>query len=238
MKTIFFSHGDKGGVGKSFVAAVAADALLQRGHKVAIIESDGGTPDVLVRFRASAQVGQIAIGKAGTAENAVGAISNWLEIHGSDVEVVVVNLPANASDFLDGSADILLEVSEALGFQPKIAWSLGKTDIAAYALKKSLDEGLFGRIASEDRLVLYPVFQGSQQTFPAIPDGLQTGIMPALAPSSVLNAVMKASNKSFAELANENGKDLGMTTHGRIVLRRWLPRAFEALSPLFPVADS
>lgn len=46
-------HGDKGGVGKSFVAQAVADFLSNRDEKVAIIDADTRNPDVSRMFSAS-----------------------------------------------------------------------------------------------------------------------------------------------------------------------------------------
>lgn len=46
-------HGDKGGVGKSFVAQATADYLANRGEKVAIIDADTRNPDVSRMFKDS-----------------------------------------------------------------------------------------------------------------------------------------------------------------------------------------
>ncbi|MBU2768362.1 protein mobD, partial [Acidithiobacillus ferrivorans] len=49
-QTIIFSHGDKGGVGKSVVAALLVDMALQRFGKASLIEGDTTTPDVYGRY--------------------------------------------------------------------------------------------------------------------------------------------------------------------------------------------
>lgn len=43
---VIIVHGDKGGVGKSFVAQAIADYLLSKGSNIAIIEADTANPDV------------------------------------------------------------------------------------------------------------------------------------------------------------------------------------------------
>lgn len=47
---IIFSHGDKGGVGKSTIASAIADYLQSEGEPVAIIEADTQNPDVARMF--------------------------------------------------------------------------------------------------------------------------------------------------------------------------------------------
>lgn len=47
-------HGDKGGVGKSFVAQAIANHLLTKGEKIAIIEADTANPDVKRMFARNA----------------------------------------------------------------------------------------------------------------------------------------------------------------------------------------
>lgn len=227
MKTVFFSHGDKGGVGKSAVASVAADWLLDSGVSAAILETDGGIPDVAARFKGHMKSSHFKLGKAGTSSNAAQIISAWLEANPHDY--IVINLPANASEMLDDSADVLLEVFEALGYEAKAAWSLGKSAASTEALARSMDRGLLGRLKPENRLVLYPVFQGDKSTFPAIPADSRSAVMPVLEPAVVRDAVLKA-EKPFSAL--KDGPDLNV--HGKIVLMRWVTAARDALRPLFP----
>jgi len=47
---VIFSHGDKGGVGKSMIASAIADYLQSEGEHVAIIEADTQNPDVARMF--------------------------------------------------------------------------------------------------------------------------------------------------------------------------------------------
>lgn len=50
MKTIMMVHGDKGGVGKSTYASLAADFVLHQFGKVAVVEGDAVAGDVGARF--------------------------------------------------------------------------------------------------------------------------------------------------------------------------------------------
>ena len=50
MKTVIFSHGDKGGVGKSTIAAVMVSSIADRAGHCAIIDGDVKTPDLYNRY--------------------------------------------------------------------------------------------------------------------------------------------------------------------------------------------
>ncbi|MGC8605913.1 MAG: hypothetical protein ACP5VS_19800, partial [Desulfomonilaceae bacterium] len=105
MKTIIFSHGDKGGVGKSVVAALLVDMALQRFGRASLIEGDAKTPDVFARYQDDPQVVKkmISLNLAGDAATAVGGLAEWLENENPDDHLVtIVNLPANAGETLDG----------------------------------------------------------------------------------------------------------------------------------------
>ncbi|MBU2806513.1 ATP-binding protein, partial [Acidithiobacillus ferridurans] len=92
MSNLYFSHGDKGGVGKSLLSAVLVDHLIQSGRDVGIIEGDTGA-DIALRF-SDIDLQLVNLNRSGAQEEAVLGFSEALEaLAGKDI---VVNLPAGA----------------------------------------------------------------------------------------------------------------------------------------------
>lgn len=236
-KTLFFSSGDKGGVGKSVVAGVVVDWLLASGKSVALIEGDVNMPDVGMRHADAPDLAifKLPLNRAGDEGDAIARLSNWLEKN--TAEYAVVNLPANASETLDAQAEILRVVCDAADYRMAAAWSLAQSEAAADALASSFVSGLLSFVEPENRLVLIPEFFGRPESFAFLNSDKKgdwlyhEAVMPKLAPSIVWEAVAKAS-KPFSTLATE--PDQGLNIHGRIVLNRWLSASRNALSPLFP----
>jgi NUBPL iron-transfer P-loop NTPase len=83
-------HGEKGGVGKSFVSLALADYLSSTGTKVAVLDADTSNPDVSRMFANSAPCAQVNISN----ENGWMDIVDFVVKHPS--HTIVMNTPAGA----------------------------------------------------------------------------------------------------------------------------------------------
>ncbi|MBW9248898.1 MAG: hypothetical protein GJU72_07480 [Acidithiobacillus ferriphilus] len=165
MKTLYLSHGDKGGCGKSVLAMLIVEHLLAAEQKVHLVESDPSQPDLAARYADDPEIvnGFLSLNKAGDSENAVSKFNTWLEDCGG--ENVVVNLPAGASETLDSLGDLLLDVCDTLGYRLVVTYSLEKNGMAANMLEGSIKNGLMSVVAPENRFVVYPRFKGEPGDF-------------------------------------------------------------------------
>ena len=241
MKKIIISHGDKGGVGKSIVATVLVEALVMGARPVALIEGDASQPDVGMRYIGHEDrgitLGALPLSRAGAADAAVADLSYYLEKSAADRDVII-NLPAGAGETLDTLAESLAAVADALGFELYATYSLGKGEAPAKGLAKSLENGLMSAIDPHRRLVLFPAFQGTPETFAWAHSPARTTdihwheeIFPALAPATVFNKFLNARG-TWAEV-RESGV---LMVYDRIAIGRWLSNATKALeSILAPV---
>lgn len=240
MKKIIISHGDKGGVGKSIVATVLVEALVMGKRPVALIEGDASQPDVGMRYIGhedrGISLGALPLARAGAADAAVADLSYYLEKSASDRDVII-NLPAGAGETLDTLAESLAAVADALGFDLYATYSLGKGEAPAKGLAKSMESGLMSVINPHRRLVLFPAFQGTPETFawahaPARTDiHWHEEIFPVLAPPAVFNKFLNARG-TWTEV-RESG---ALMVYDRIAIGRWLSNATKALeSILTPV---
>lgn len=239
-QTIIFSHGDKGGVGKSVVAALLVDMALQRFGKATLIEGDTTTPDVQGRYKNSDMVlsAALPLNLAGDVSTAIANLAGWLENSNQrDHAITVVNLPANASETLDGLADMLVSVCEDLGYDVAACYSIGKGADAANSLKHSLEDGFLSRLDAERRLVVLPEFFGSKESFVWFtrPDAgnyrYKQAVIPRLEPTPAADLIFKASG-AFSDM--EHNKPSGFGVYHTHALRRWLKASHTALAPIFP----
>ena len=235
MKRIYISHGDKGGVGKSIVAAVLTEFLLKDDTPVSLVEGDPSQPDVGIRYMddPAVRLGALPLNRAGDAETAMADLSYWLEQEAGDQ--VVINLPAGASETLDQLAEPLRMVADALGYTLYCTYSLGKGDTPAAGLAKSLNSGVLRYIDPAHRLALFPAFQGKQESFAwyshkARKDAdLRESVMPALSPRAVFDKMLHARGR-IRTLAQEGGE--GILVYDKIAMHRWLQQSFAALAPI------
>lgn len=87
-------HGDKGGVGKSFVAQAIADYLLARNEPVAIIDADTANPDVSRMFAKYIPC----------AEANVRSENGWMDVMDFVIKhpghTIIMNTPAGIGEFM------------------------------------------------------------------------------------------------------------------------------------------
>ena len=233
MNKIIISHGDKGGAGKSVVAAVTVDYFLEMGVSTALVEGDLKTPDVGRRYKSDPRlvVGAIPLNRAGAAEEAIGKLADWIEAQRP--EVVIINLPAGGGDTMDNLAPVLRQVADALEYQVRITYSLDKGEDAWKALAESLEKGLMSVVDPECRWVIYPAFKGAPETFAWAkkPERKKYNIpelvMPALIPVDVWDRVMTFPG-GFSDLLKNPPE--GMTKYTQITIDRWLRTSRVALN--------
>ncbi len=238
LKRIYISHGDKGGVGKSVVSALITERLLSGG--VTVIEGDPTMQDVLARYADVPEVTPafLSLNAAGNADNAIGDLAAFLEQNLPDS--VVVNLPAGASETVDGLGDLIRSVTDALGYALFVVYSLDIGKAPALGLKKSFESGLMSHIDADKRAVNYPAYKGDpgkfewitfpeRQTYPA-----HEIVVPALANQAAFKALDRTPG-CIATLA-DTGAD-GWLVVDRLNVRRWLPVALAALDPLFNMTE-
>jgi hypothetical protein len=122
-KTILVVHGDKGGVGKSTYATLAADWLLRQFGAVAVVEGDETIFDVAPRFdgRTGATCLAVDLARPDASEDAIVALLSEIERAGGDSHIVI-NTPASASKTLDAQADIIAPAIADMGYQLLVAW--------------------------------------------------------------------------------------------------------------------
>jgi hypothetical protein len=135
---IYISHGDKGGVGKSMVAASLIDTIISADPKTTIllVEGDNTNPDVAPRFDNNAQVVSI-VAPLNNPDRGFEVLGNVMgtvvdQISEGETISVVINTPAGFSDTFTPEAQTLLkEIAEAYGSKIQVLYSVGDTHLAS-----------------------------------------------------------------------------------------------------------
>ena len=238
MKTVIFSHGDKGGVGKSVVAAAMVDLVVEKLGACTALDGDNKTPDMRNRFIDTPSVSTLhmQINMAGAASEAVARLAGIIEDSADDF--VIVNLPSNAGDTLDGMGEMLRDVCDDMGVRMVATYSLGEHDEAADGLNGSLDGRFLSVFDSRDRMVLFPAFIGGKEKFawyhrPEYKDYIgKQGEFPCLEPKFVFTDVIRRVGL-FSEMVAR--KPQGFTAYHKVALKNWRGAVAEWMEPLlFP----
>ena len=239
MSNLYFSHGDKGGVGKSMVAALLVDALLTKHGEVGVVEGDT-QGDIAARFidYDEVKIGLSNLNRAGAAEEAILAFSNALEpLAGLDV---VVNLPAGAGDTLEEFSEPLVAVAEQLGWETFVFYSLGHQPAATKHALRSLEYGLLSAVPPDRRVMVFPEFLGKPEAFDWVKQGMRGKfdgkeiVIPAIRPDALAVKILGLPG-SFSAMS---GKDFaGLTLMEKALLQsKWTKPALAAVS-VFDVED-
>lgn len=238
MKTLYLSHGDKGGCGKSVLAMFIIEHLLIEHGAVHLVESDPTQPDLAKRYAQVPEVvtGFLSLNRAGDGENAVSKFGKWLEAQ--DAEHVVVNLPAGASETLDDLGDMIRDLCDALEFRLVITYSLEKNGLAGDMLAKSFKSGLMSFAEPGDRFVIYPLFKGDLETFewlqhPARGKYAAGEIkMPNMKNTDAWRA-LEATPGRVSVLADKSARPAGWGVTDQSSVFRFFNGAMSAIAPIF-----
>ena len=236
-RVLFFSHGDKGGVGKSVVSMFATEFLLNRG-RVALVETDPRQPDVAVRYAGDPDVTVVtsSMNRAGDSENAITKFGAWLEEKGPDQ--VIVNLPSGAGETIDEHSDLIRSIADALGYRLIVVYALEKGPVATAVMIGSLTGGLLSVVDRENRFVAYPLYKGDPEIFEWYKaeerkEGRigEIGI-PALKSTSALSKLEKTPGR-LSRLTAFGSMPPGWMIVEQASVRRWYKAGLEAIKPVF-----
>jgi len=237
-KTLYLSHGDKGGCGKSVLSMLIVEQLLSEGKTVHLVESDPSQPDLAKRYKHVPDVvlGFLSLNRAGDSENAIAKFGAWLETKGG--ENVVVNLPVGASETLDDLGDLLADTCEALEYRMIVTYSLEKNALAADMLAASLKRGLMSYAAPENRFAVYPAFKGVPEDFAwfehAGREKYAMGelIIPAMRSTSAWKALESTPGR-LSDLVDKSRRPEGWMITDQASVFRFFKAAMTAIAPLF-----
>ena len=226
-------HGDKGGVGKSTGATLAADWLLRQFGSVVVVEGDEKIFDVAPRFDGREGVTTLAVDLArpDMSEDAIVALLGEIERAGGDSHIVI-NTPASASKTLDAQADLIAPTLIDMGYDLLVAWMIDVgEDSAVLSQSSKLCALATHKIAIRNER-LKPADRLPWETHPArdawrASGGIE-GVLPGLAER--VAAKMRSINAPFSDLI----ADQHLTIVERQAIKRWVNNAWtQAIEPLY-----
>ena len=157
-KTVIFSTGAKGGVGKSTMAIVMIEALREAGLTVSGIEGDEHSPSLHRKYDGTIDIADIDLagmfGEEGV-ELFNEAVNSLPDGH------IVVNTPATGSRMFDEIPGLL----ESTGWTTRATWCLAiKPDrthdgVNEDGLFESLEQGMLSGVTNGGVTVVRPLFQ-------------------------------------------------------------------------------
>lgn len=136
-KTIIMSHGDKGGCGKSLTTNIIASYLVKIGHPFMLIDADASQStsrgDIADRFDKNGDIVAVtSIALTGSeGENSERVNRMFEAIEDDDNDMVVINLPASASDTLEYEGDIVAEYIAEVGYELYIPYNFAPNESSA-----------------------------------------------------------------------------------------------------------
>lgn len=169
---IIISHGDKGGVGKSLVAAAAVDTIIASNENavVALVEGDNTQPDVAPRFKnvdnviafqASLNAPELGYERLG---EIIGKVLNGVAESGDSTDNVsiVINTPAGFSEtFNDEAQGLLKSIVDGFGAKLTILYSVGNTAIA----KTGASDFIKNNTTGGETILVLPEYLANAETW-------------------------------------------------------------------------
>lgn len=225
-KKIVFVHGDKGGVGKSMVASIIVDYYLANydANQIMLIEGDGTVPDVARRFGGLLSCVNAPL----TGDDPTEMIAKLIDlIESSDVNRIIVNLPASAGETIDPlAADFIAPALEEIGVEIATVFVMGKTKDSLILAERSLTSGLAS--ISNYNLAVLNGFFGNPESFSWSQNDevrskwYESGAEEIFLPMLHERVANVATEGAFTALAEVDG---GLTVANRMLLKRWLKEA-------------
>jgi len=230
-KLIFFSHGEKGGVGKTAVASAAIEMLLGAGCKIGIVEGDTDNGDVALRYEGTVRhIKRVRLSDPSEYQKAVNDLAGWVsEITGSgEADVIVVNMPANAATTVDRDIETLAAALEEIDVQVVTAISSGNTDQSIHRTVEIATKGL-GSLGAA--VVLAPEFLKDDSISARLDArGLKVSVYPRLSPDT-MQVILDHPRQPLSDLVTPTGPVKSPIQ--RIRIGQYLRQAREVLKPLF-----
>jgi len=132
--SVYLVHGDKGGVGKSFLAAVLVEYLCERGCKVAVVDADARNADLHAVFTG---------GDFPTLQTDLREEDGWTELASFLESIphknVVVSLPAGVGDEVAQNRDFFCDALQGLRRSLVAFWVLNRTPHSIALLRPFMD---------------------------------------------------------------------------------------------------
>lgn len=177
MSTIYLSHGDKGGIGKTYLATVLTDYLLEHGRHIMAIDGEQSAtgkvsntdfaqrfdrhPNVIVK-RAPLNDPRMGLD---TIYSVMEHVVELMERHDTSSLDIVINTPANFSHTFTLEVQGLLKtLAQQFDFSLKVTYLLGVTNLAQSAALQIAKDGV---LSGNEMVVVFPLKEKSEDLWRA-----------------------------------------------------------------------
>ena len=156
---VIIVHGDKGGVGKSFVSQAIADYKMERNHKVAVIDADTANPDVFRMFSKYIPAAQAN----------VRSDNGWMDVMDFVIKhrdhTIVINTPAGIGEFMKKDMESFSEFlrDQDVPVEMELWWTLNVQHDSVNLLAKANDA--YGQYFKRVRVVCNLHFANGNKEF-------------------------------------------------------------------------
>jgi hypothetical protein len=225
--SVYLVHGDKGGVGKSFLSAVLVEYLCERGCKVAVVDADARNADLHAVFSG---------GDFPTLQTDLREEDGWTELASFLESIphnnVVVSLPAGVGDEVTQNRDVFRDALHDLRRSLVAFWVLNRTPHSVALLRPFMD-----RYADTARamVVVRNLFFGAPERFARwntskTRDAFLSARGLEMNLDDLNDTVADATFLHCPPRRFSDGAALNYTQ--RMMLRRWLDRGYAGLDAL------
>lgn len=168
MSSIYISHGDKGGIGKSYISSIITDYLLTRRNAPLLaidgdISQDGATSnaDYIARFANHPMVyaGKVPLNNPRSGVDAIyrlmQSIADLADKTDADVPDIIINTPANFSHtFNRATQEMLMKLANDFGLSTRIVYIVGQTSLARSSAMAFIGSSIY---KGEDIVIGFPL---------------------------------------------------------------------------------
>lgn len=247
MATVIFSHGDKGGTGKSTIATALVDYCVTHNRPVGLIEGDKRYPDVGLRYVEEVPTEHVDLNQSGNREEAAIQLLDHIEnITSGEIETVVVNLPGSASQTLDTIGDILIQTLDDAGHSCHMTYALGYQQGATDGLKQSMKSGLLSKLPKNHVTIIYNEYLGNPQQWHYVTSGARKKVgagynemtIPTTKPPELGQHVLGNDQETpLYEFAKKSNSQLTLAQTNFFNLG-WLEPMYKKMESLLPPVDT
>lgn len=234
MSTIFFSSGDKGGVGKSVVSASIIDVLLRAGRPVVLVDADP-QGDQELRFSKTPNVATHVINFGVGKKEAMSEILDFASLLKSidPTHDIVVNLPGGASETVDANAKIIHSGLSGMGLDVRVLHSMGGSDESVRSIERSITSGLLKGVKPGHGFVVLQEFTMHAKRSAWLQSNLRREVlaegkyveikMPEFDPPKWLDGL--PTRGAYSDLVND------FDIWERAIFQQWIDAVHDVLSP-------
>lgn len=234
-KSVLVIGGDKGGIGKSTFAEVAAEYCAERFGQALVVEGDTLIQDVAPRAKNAhgIEVVTIDLARSDASEEAITLLFGVIEERFSSIDQIVINTPASVSTTLDKQGDLIKSICAEMGFALIFGWMVDAgEDSARLSLQSRLAQLADYRVAIlNERHVparRMPWMKHAARTQWLSQGGLEVSIPPLS--ETIMEKIRAAEDVPYGVLADPSG---GLNIADRMAWRRWLKAALQAAVTIY-----